>query len=114
MQYFLGVFCFVSPQRAFSTQTQASGGEEQSLQAAESCGPLLHKDKAKLRSSKERIVEGHSPNHGWLVSSSLHGLVPPDNSLVRLRQKVVIDSTQQQSLAQKTADIIYLNKSNNF
>jgi len=70
--------------------------------------------KAKLRSSKENIVEGHSFHHGWLVSSSSYGLVPRDNSLIGLQQKVIIDSTQQQSLAQKVADSIYSDKSNIF
>lgn len=101
----------------FSTQTWMSSDEEQPLWvpwAGESPGSLLHNYKAKLRSSKEHIVEGHSLNHGWLVSSSLYGLVPQDNSLIRLWQKVVIDSTQQHSLAQKVADIIYSDKSNIF
>lgn len=101
----------------FSTQTRMSSDEEQPLWvpwAGESPGSLLHNYKAKLRSLKEHIVEGHSLNHGWLVSSSLYGLVPQDNSLIRLWQKVVIDSTQQHSLAQKVADIIYSDKSNIF
>lgn len=98
----------------FSTQTQLSSDEEQPLWAGDSPGPSLYKYKARLRNSKEHIVEGHSFNHGWLVSSSLYGLVPQDNSLIRLRQKVVVDSTQQRSLAQKVADIIYSDKSNIF
>lgn len=77
-------------------------------------GPWCTKTRQSSEAQRNALLRAHSPNHGWLVSSSLHGLVPPDNSLVRLRQKVVIDSTQQQSLAQKTADIIYLNKFNNF
>lgn len=114
MQHFPGVFCFVFSTMYFSTQTRVSGDEEQPLRAAESAGPLLHNYKARLRTSKEHIVEGHLFNHGWLVSSSLHGLVPQDNSLIRLQQKVVIDSTQQHSLAQKVADIIYSDMSNIF
>lgn len=101
MQCSPGVFCFVFSIVSFSTRTRMSSDEEQPLWvlwAAESPGASLHNYKARLRSSKEHIVEGHSFSHGWLVSSSLCGLVPQDNSLIRLWQKVVIDSTQQRSL----------------
>lgn len=87
MQCLPGVSGFAFSTMFFSTQTQMSSDEEQPLWApwaGESPGPSLHNCKAKLRSSKEHIVEDHSFNHRWLVSSSLYGLVPQDNSLIRL------------------------------
>lgn len=87
MQCLPGVSGFAFSTMFFSTQTQMSSDEEKPLWApwaGESPGPSLHNCKAKLRSSKEHIVEDHSFNHRWLVSSSLYGLVPQDNSLIRL------------------------------
>lgn len=84
MQCSPGVFCFVFSAMYFSPQTRVSSDEEKPLCAVESPGPLLQKCKARLRSSKEHTVAGHSFSHNWLVSSSLHGLVPQDNALIRL------------------------------
>lgn len=83
MQCLPGVFWFAFSALYFFPQTRVSSDEEKPLWAVESLGPL-QKRMARLRSSKEHTVEGHSFNHGWLVSSSLHGLVPQDNPLIRL------------------------------